>query len=150
MRGFLIPPELFEKLKEYAKQQKVTVNKALVMILTQFFNQHVSQTANIKKENKEDVIQSVSHTVSHTSPDASVPQARVEKEVDPVIKYKTAMKLWDARSLIDSYNKAGNDEALKKAVVELLKEKMEDPRLGRDERTLIDLFLRGIGEEVGS
>ena len=63
LRSFYIPDDLFEKLKDYAKRNRMTVNRALTEILTQFF-----ATIPVKQEEVSDVKQTVKQDVKHNIP----------------------------------------------------------------------------------
>ena len=63
LRSFYISDDLFEKLKDYAKRNRMTVNRALTEILTQFF-----ATIPVKQEEVGDVKQTVKQDVKHNIP----------------------------------------------------------------------------------
>ena len=160
VRSFSLPLEIYEELASYSHQQGKSINSVVVEIIEQFL-----KTNGIMERKKGEVEAEETEEINppqdnNLPPAIEMPEVteKVQKEaeggikeddmkMDQKTKYIIAMKLWDAESLIDLYRKAGGDEDLKGAVLELLKRKLDDPHLDFFEKSRIERFMREIREE---
>jgi hypothetical protein len=160
MTSLLIPSSDYAKLRELAIKRGTGVGDIIREAIREYLGKHeekegVSEPArNRPKFPKTELpLASLPSTKPIIEPVAEE-KAKEEKDKakggsnDLIAKYRAAMKLWSSDFMIESYNKSKEDDPLRLAIIEELKDRLANGLLIGDERDRAIRFLRDAGVEV--